>query len=141
MATDPAQQPAAQRPASAARTTQAPAGVEAIVPFKVGERLSYDVSWSSFFSATAATATLSVSQKRWAYGSLAYYLVAEGQPTSMVAMFYSVYYKVDSWLDAYDLLPLRASVYSQERGRRENRVTLFDQARGRDDWRVIGGLP
>ncbi len=134
-----AQRPAAPpRPVPPKRTAPAPARAEAVVPFRVGEQLSYDISWSSFITATAATATVSVREKRWAYGSLAYYLVAEGRPTSIVAMFYSVYYKADSWLNAYDLLPLRASVFSQERDRRQNKITLFDQSRGRAEFEVEG---
>ncbi len=100
------------------------------VPFRAGEQLGYDITWSSFVTATAATATISVREKRAAYSSpAAYYIVAEGRPTPLVAAFYSLYYKVDSWLDAYTLLPLRASIYSQEGAQRENKVTTFNQAR------------
>ena len=120
----------AQRPSATRPTIAAPAKIERRVPFKGGERLSYDISWSSFITATAATATITVSEKKPAYGSLAYYIAAEGRPTPFVALFYPLYYKADTWLDVYTLLPLRASVYSQERDRRQNRVTLFDQARG-----------
>jgi hypothetical protein len=108
------------------------------VPFRTGERLSYDISWSSFITATAATATVAVREKRPAYGSVAYYIVAEGQPTPFLAAFYSLYYKADTWLDAYTLLPLRASIFSQERARRESEVTLFDQARRRARFEAQG---
>jgi len=108
----------------------APAKTERRVPFRVGEQLSYAITWSSFITATAATATVAVREKRPAYGSLAYYVVAEGRPTPIVAMLYSLYYKADSWLDAYTGLPLRASVFSQERARRQSEVTLFDRAHG-----------
>jgi hypothetical protein len=129
---------AAQRPAAPRPPTRgaAPAKVEAIVPFRVGERLSYAISWSSFI--TAATATVSVRDKKLAYGSLAYSLVAEGRPTPVVAIFYSVYYKADCWLDAYHLLPLRASVFSQEGAERENKIVAFDQAHGRAQFEVEG---
>jgi len=125
-----AQRATPRRRASSARAPVAQAGTERRVPFRVGEQLSYDITWSSFITATAATATVSVREKRAAYGSLAYYLVAEGRPTPLVAMLYSVYYKADSWLDVHTLLPLRASVFSQEAGRRENKVTLFERVRG-----------
>ncbi len=119
----------AQR-ATPSRPPAAPAKAERTVPFRAGEQLSYDITWSSFITATAATATVTVREKRAAYGSLAYYIVAEGRPTPILAMLYTLYYKADTWLDAYTLLPLRASVFSQEGGRRENKATLFDQARG-----------
>jgi hypothetical protein len=112
------------------RQLSAPAPFERAVPFQVGEQLSYQITWSSFITATAATATFSIREKRPAYGSLAYYIVAEGRPTPVLAIFYSLYYKADTWLDARTLLPLRASVFSQERGRRENKTTLFDQTHG-----------
>ncbi len=111
------------------RAVAAPAPkVEHAVPFRVGERFDYAISWSSFITATAATATFSVREKKDAYGSLAYYIVAEGRPAPVLAMFYPLYYKADTWLDAYALLPLRASLFSQEGRKRENKVTRFDQA-------------
>ncbi len=124
----------AQRPAPP-RTASPASG-----PFRVGEQLSYDITWSSFITATAATATVSVREKRAAYGSpLAYYLVAEGRPTPMLAMLYTLYYKADSWTDASTLLPLRASLYSVEGSRRENKVTVFDRARGTGRFEVQEG--
>jgi len=118
------------RPAAPSRPPAAAAKAERALPFRVGEQLSYDIIWSSFITATAATATVTVREKRTAYGSLAYYVVAEGRPTPILAMFYPLYYKADSWMDAYTLLPLRASVFSQEAGRRENKATLFERVRG-----------
>jgi len=95
------------------------------VPFKAGEQLTYDISWSDYL--TAASATVSVREKRASFDSVAYYLVAEGQPVGFVAAIYSVYYKVDSLLDVYTLLPQRASVFSQEGRHRRMQVTRFDQ--------------
>lgn len=118
----------AQRQTPPRAKPQPAAKVERTVPFRVGEQLFYDISWSSFITATAATATVTVREKRQAYGSLAYYVVAEGRPTPFVAMLYSVYYKDDSWVDAYTLLPQRSSLFSQEQTRRENEVTTFDRA-------------
>jgi hypothetical protein len=96
------------------------------VPFAAGETLAYDVSWSSYL--TAGTATLSVKEKRPSFGSVAYYLVAEGQPTPLLSALYTLYYKADSLLDAYSLLSQRGSLYSQEGRRRRMASTRFDQA-------------
>ena len=74
-----------------------PAAVERGVPFAVGETLEYDVSWSSYL--TAGTATLSVRAKKPSYDSVAYYVVAEGQATGLVAALYPAYYKADTLLD------------------------------------------
>lgn len=115
----------------------APPPVERQVPFRLGEQLTYQITWSSFITATAATATFTVREKRAAYdSSLAYYIVAEGRPTPVLAVFYPIYYKADTWLDAHTLLPVRASVFSQERGRRENKITVFDQARRRAEFEI-----
>jgi hypothetical protein len=131
--------PLSARRVAPPRTSPAPVRAERSVPFHVGEQLSYAITWSSFISATAATATITVREKRAAFGSVAYYIVAEGEPTRIVAMFYSLYYKADAWLDAYTLLPLRASVYSQEGSRRENKVTQFDRAHGTVRYEVQAG--
>ena len=58
------------------------AAAERGVPFAAGETLEYDVSWSSYL--TASTATLSVRAKKPSYDSVAY-VVAEGQATGLVA--------------------------------------------------------
>src|SRR6187431_2632201 len=65
------------------------------VPFKVGETLTFDVSWTTFLS--AGTATMSVLERRpGAAGRNAYYMVAEGKPSAMLGKLYSVYYKAES---------------------------------------------
>jgi hypothetical protein len=106
---------------------RASARPERSVPFAVGESLSYDVSWSTFL--TAGTATVTVRDKRASFDSTAYYIVAEGQPTPLLARLYTVYYKADTLLDSYTLLSQRGSVFSQEGGRRRMSATRLDQAK------------
>lgn len=117
----------AQRSGSAARA-------ERPVPFKVGETLTYDVSWSSYL--TAGTATAVVKEKRPSFGSVAYYIVAEGRPTPLLSRLYTLYYKVDTLLDAYTLLPQRGSVYSEEGRRRRMKITRFDHPGRRAEYEV-----
>jgi hypothetical protein len=107
--------------------TRKPAA-ERRVPFAVGETLEYDVSWSSFL--TAGSATLKVQEKKAAYGSRAYYIYGEGRPISLIARLYPVYYKVDTLLDVFTLLPQRGSIYSDEKGQRRTQVSLFDRRAG-----------
>lgn len=118
---------APQRGAAAAPPKKAPAAaVEKRVPYLVGEQLSYDVSWSSYL--TAGVVTLRVEAKKPSYGSTAYYVTAEAQTTGVVSSLYSLYYKADTLLDSFSLLPQRGSVYSRE-GRRERlKITQFDHA-------------
>lgn len=114
----------AQRPASAGPPSKPQA--ERSVPFRPGETLVYDVSWSEFLS--AGTATVTVKEKKPSFGSTAYYIVAEGRPTPLLSKLYTLYYKVDTLLDAYSLLPQRGSVYSEEGRRRRLKITRFHQA-------------
>lgn len=107
------------------RSTAAAPPPEARVPFKAGETLSYDVSWSTFL--TAGTVVTTVKEKRPSYGSVAYYVVAEARPTPLLSKLYSLYYKIDTLIDTYTLLPQRASTYSEERGRHRFRTTMFDR--------------
>ncbi|OFW06111.1 MAG: hypothetical protein A3H96_23870 [Acidobacteria bacterium RIFCSPLOWO2_02_FULL_67_36] len=114
--TAPAKPPAA-KPPSAPRRPQA-------VPFAPGETLTYDISWASYV--TAGTATLTVKEKKASYSSDAYYIVAEGQPTALLSKLYELYYKVDTLLDVYTLLPQRGSVFSKEGKRQRMKTTMFD---------------
>ena len=112
-------------PASRATPGAPAAKAERAVPFRAGEVLTYDVSWSSYL--TAGIVTLSVREKKASYGSTAYYMVAEGRPTPLLSKLYTLYYKADSLLDAYSLLPQRGSVFSDEGGRRRTKTTSFNQ--------------
>lgn len=105
-----------------------PAGArraEAPVPFRVGETLTYDVSWSNFVS--AGTATVAVREKKPSYGSTAYYVVAEGRPNTILSRLYTLYYKADTLIDAYTLGSQRGSVYSQEGRRTRFKATRFNR--------------
>jgi hypothetical protein len=110
---------------------------ERAVPFAVGETLEYDVGWSSYL--TAGTATLAIREKKPSYGSVAYYAIAEGRATGMVAALYHVYYKADTLLDVYSLLPQRGSIYGEEGRRRRMRATRFDQAKRTAQYEVDPG--
>ncbi len=104
------------------------------VPFAPGETLTYDVSWSSYV--TAGSATLKVMERKPSYGSDAYYIVAEGRPTPLLSKLYELYYKADTLLDVYSLLPQRGSVYSEEGKRHRMKVTMFDQATKKASYEV-----
>jgi len=117
------------RPPAAAAAKPAPSRTERTVPFRVGESLTYDVSWSTYL--TAGTAITTVKEKRSSSNSMAYYIVAEARPTPLLTRLYSLYYKVDTLLDAYTLLPQRGSIYSEEGKRHRYKITSFDHAANR----------
>lgn len=98
---------------------------EMAVPFKPGEVLEFDIGWSSYL--TAGTATVTVKEKRPSYNSVAYYVVAEGQPTSLLSKLYTLYYKADTLVDAYSLLPQRGSLYVKEGKRQRMKTITFNQ--------------
>jgi len=111
-------------PAPAPKATSTPR-VERPVPFAVGETLSYDVSWSTYL--TAGSVSVAVKDKRPSFNSTAYYIVAEARPTQLLSKLYSLYYKLDTLLDSYTLLPQRGSVYSEEGKRHRFKTTQFDR--------------
>jgi len=122
-----ARTPAPQTPAPkpAARPAPPPAR-EADVPFRVGETLTYDVSWSQYL--TAGTAVSKVVEKKPASGSTAYAVVADGRPIPLVARFYPVYYKMDSLLDSFTMLSHESSLYTEENGKKRQSSMRFDRA-------------
>lgn len=114
--------PAPAKPRSAAAAPKK----DMAVPFKAGEVLEFDVGWSSYL--TAGNATVSVLEKKPSFNSIAYYIVAEGRPTPLLSKLYTLYYKADTLLDVYSLLPQRGSLYVEEGKRHRMKSTTFDQA-------------
>jgi hypothetical protein len=112
-------------PRAPARPAPAAPAREAQVPFRVGEALTFDVSWSQFI--TAGTATTRVVEKKPSSGSTAYAIVADGRPVPLVARFYPVYYKMESLLDSFSILSLETSQYSEERDRKRQSTMRFDR--------------
>jgi hypothetical protein len=118
------QGPRKPAPVAPAKPSPAKPRSEVLVPFKAGESLTYDVSYSSYV--TAGTVTMNVQAKRPSYNSIAYYVVAEARPTPLMSKLYTLYYKADVLMDVYTLLPQRAGVYSEEGQRHQMKVTTFD---------------
>jgi len=79
---------------------------------------------------------MAVRDRRPSFGSTAYYIVAEGRPTGLVSSLYSVYYKADTLLDVYTLLPQRGSLFSQEGKRRRMKITRFNHAAHQGEYEV-----
>lgn len=122
-------------PAKAAEQPPAPAPkVEKPVPFRAGEVLTFDVSYSGAVS--AGEATISVRDKRPSYNSTAYYIVAEAKPTGLLARMYTLYYKADTLIDVFTLLPQRGSLFSIEGKRTRMKTTMFNQPAGTAEYEV-----
>ena len=110
---------------------------DSVVPFKVGETLTFDVSWSSFVVAGTAVATVKERRPSAANPS-AYYIVAEGRPLPLIAKLYSLYYKMDTLLDTSTLLPQQMTLYSEEGRRQRLGTTRFDRAARRAFFELSG---
>jgi hypothetical protein len=123
----------AKGPAPAPAPAPAPKN-EMPVPFKAGEVLEFDVGWSSYV--TAGTATATVKEKKPSFSSVAYYVVAEGRPTPLLSKLYTLYYKADTLVDVYNLLPQRGSLYVEEGKRHRMKTTTFDQAKHQAKYEV-----
>src|SRR5262249_56175960 len=54
----------------------------------------------------------------------------------IVSKLYSLYYKADTLLDSYSLLPQRGSLYSEEGKRHRMKTTLFDQSAKKASYQV-----
>ncbi|MGE3508011.1 MAG: DUF3108 domain-containing protein [Vicinamibacterales bacterium] len=129
---------AAQRAVPRNRTA-VPRG-EAAVPFKVGETLTFDVSWSSYM--VAGTAVTTVRERRSSSAaSSAYYIVAEGKPLPLLSRLYTLYYKMDTLLDTATLLPQQMTLYSEEGRRQRLGTTRFDRAARRAIFEMTGDRP
>lgn len=113
----------ARRPAKPAPKAAAPQA-DIRVPFSAGETLTYNVGWSTYF--TAGTATMRVQERRPLGGSrAAYILVAEGKPGSILSKLYDLYYKAETQLDTRTLQPITASIFSKEGSRTRVKTTHF----------------
>jgi hypothetical protein len=124
----------ARRGAAAPKPPAAPPA-DMKVPFRPGETLTYNVGWSTYF--TAGTATIRVQERRpLAAGRAAYILVAEGKPGSVLSKLYDLYYKAETQLDTRTLLPITASVFSKEGSRTRVKTTHFKGAARTADYSV-----
>jgi hypothetical protein len=109
-----------------------------VVPFAAGERLTYDVSWSTYV--TAGTITFDVRSAPAAGGAKGYYAVAEAQPNSLLSKLYALHYKADTLIEASTLLPQRSSTFGREGSHQRTRLTRFDRAGQRAYFEQVGGI-
>jgi hypothetical protein len=110
----------------AAQTPPA-ARAEAEVPFRVGEVLSYDVTFASLLPVGTATST--VRGRLASTSSSAYDIAVEGRPLPAFASLYNMLYRMETQLDTVTLLPLRTTMYSEENNEKRLGVTTYDRPR------------
>ena len=91
---------------------------ETVVPFRVGEKLSYRVCWQNFL--TAATAQIRVEERRPFYGRMAWHFQATARTVEPVRYLYTLDDQFDSYTDTASLASLQYETYLREMGGRED---------------------
>ncbi len=109
--------------------------------FRVGEKLHYRISWAALM--TAATAELSVTEKRSFYGQDAWHFRALARTTDLARSLYELDNQFDSYTGAETLASFRYEAYLREQGKKETHVVRMS-GRGlpvQDDGAMVRVLP
>ncbi len=96
---------------------------EVAMPFRVGEKLQYSVSWASF--ATAANVELEVVERRNLYGWSTWHFRAAVHTVNPVRRLFAIDDEFDSYTDAATLESRQYEVYLNEMGKKVDRVWRF----------------
>ncbi len=128
----------APSPASAAATVHSAAGDAvqkqiqpdhaANLPFKPGEKLTYDISWSNIIH--AGTAVMEVRQEKKADGKIVYHFISTAHSSGLVSKFYTVSDTIVSAFDAENLRPVSFSLDQSHGKRKKKRNMTFNQKDG-----------
>jgi hypothetical protein len=108
---------------SHAKTDVQPATKEGVVPFHVGEKLEYTVSWASF--TTAASVELSIPERRDLYGWQTWHFRASAHTLSPVRGLFPIDDEFDSYTDATTLESRQYETYLNEMGRKLDQTWQF----------------
>lgn len=112
------------------KDTKPEARTVAAAPFAVGERLEYEVSWSSFV--VAGELVLETKERREIEGVDAYHVSAEAQSVGLVNLtVLKVKDVYDSFINAATLQPFRAEKSSRHGKKREQGAMTLDQKAGK----------
>lgn len=102
-----------------------PAGV---LPFRAGEKLTYEISWSNIVQ--AGTAVMEVRKDGAAGESKAYHLISRASTAGLVSRFYKVSDTVESFIDCERLYSLSFRLDQQHGKRKKIRAMSFDHDKG-----------
>jgi hypothetical protein len=90
------------------------------VPFRVGEMLNYQVSWTAFSS--AASVQLNVVEQRNLFGWATWHLRAVAHTTGTVRSLFAVDDQFDSYTDAATIESRQYEIYLNELGKKEEKI-------------------
>jgi len=97
--------------------------VETPMPFRIGETLNYDVSWSAFSS--AAIVQLCVTEHREILGSRTWHFRASAHTLSPLRTFLPLDDQIDSYTDASTFESRQYEMYLYEMGKKDNQILRF----------------
>jgi hypothetical protein len=97
------------------------------LPFRPGEQLTYNISWSNVIS--AGTATLEVQRDRSPEGRDELRFISTAHSIGIVDSFYRVNDRIESVVDARTLRPLLYTMKQHHGKRKKERELVFDQSR------------
>ena len=100
---------------------------EAARPFKIGERLTYEVSWLNL---TAVIAVMEVASTGGTRGDTVARLVGTAQSTPIITKFFPVDSRVESELDLDTLVPEHMTFRRREGKKKEDIEYVFHQKEG-----------
>lgn len=96
------------------------------LPFRVGEKLTYDIRW---YGVTAGLAELTVKAKTHYNGHEVYHLVSRATGAGVVGKLYTVDDRLEVFVDVQGLYPYYASLRQKEGKRKKDKEVYFDQDR------------
>lgn len=96
---------------------------DAPVPFRIGETLNYNVSWSAF--STAASVQFSVPERRELFGWGTWHFRVSVHTQSPVRSLFTIDDQVDSYTDAVTLECRQYETYLNEMGKKQDQVLHF----------------
>ncbi|MGB8541061.1 MAG: DUF3108 domain-containing protein [Candidatus Acidiferrales bacterium] len=93
------------------------------MPFRIGETLNYDVSWSAF--ASAAKIQLCVTEHREILGSRTWHFRASAHTLSPLRSFLTLDDQIDSYTDTGTFESRQYEMYLDEMGRKDTQILHF----------------
>ena len=109
-----------KRPTAKSATTRGEAARKNPPPLRIGEKLTYRVSWTTF--ATAATVELTVAERRWLNGWDTYHLRASAHTLTPLRLMFAIDDQFDSYTDTGTIESRQYEMYLNEMGRKQNSV-------------------
>ena len=110
-----------------AETGQKPLNVPVTLPFRDGEKLTYEISWSNVVQ--AGTAVMEVRKQATPDGRITYHLLSTATSAGIVSKFYRVSDRIESLVDAEGPYSLSYHLDQQHGKRIKKRLMTLDRTK------------